>query len=148
MKKFSFELSALLMLKKREEERIMQLLAEKNREIIDKQKELECATAALKELQASEKRRRGGNETVLELRYSVAYRYKLKADILTIGRGIQGLQGEAESIRRKLTAATQARKALELLREQKRAVWKKENNRSEQNFIDDVAQQRYIKNAT
>jgi len=146
MKKFTFDLSALLMLRKRDEERVMQLLADKNREIIAKQQNLDSATSALKELQSSEKKRRGGNETVLELRYSVAYRYKLKADILAIGRAIQGLQGEADRIRQKLTVATQSRKALELIREQKQLAWKKEKNRFEQNFIDDVAQQRYIRN--
>jgi len=144
MKRFTFELAALLTLRRREEERVMMELADKNREIIGKQQELDGVTADLKALQASEKKRRDGNETVLELRYSVAYRYKLKADMLALGRSIQDLLSEAETIRARLTKATQTRKALEMVREKKHAAWKKEASRREQNFIDDVSQQRYI----
>lgn len=146
MKKFTFELATLLTIRTREEERIMRELAEKNRQILDQQNVLDRTAEELRELQASERKRRSEQESVMELRYSVAYRYKLKADLLNIGRGIQGLQAEAEEIRIRLTRATQAKKALEMVKAKKLAAWKKEATRKEQNFIDDVAQQRYIAN--
>ena len=144
MKRFTFKLAALLELRKEHEERIKLRLAGKNREIIAATGELNVYYGDLKELQASEKTRRAGNEPVLLLRYSVAYRYKLKNDILRTGRRIDDLRAEATGIQRNLLEATKARRALELIRDRQFAAWKKEQRRREQKFIDDVAQQQYI----
>ncbi|MBN1758135.1 MAG: flagellar export protein FliJ [Chitinispirillaceae bacterium] len=144
MKRFVFKLGALLELRKQHEENIKLLLAEKNREIIAATGDLNRYYEELKELQSSEKTRRAGQEPVQLLRYSVAYRYKLKSDILRTGRWVQDLQAEASGIQKKLLDATKARRALEIIRDRQFDVWKKEYRRKEQNFIDDVAQQKYI----
>ena len=144
MKRFTFKLGPLLELRKQHEERIKLMLAEKNREIIAANGELTGYYEALKELQTSEKSRRTGQEPVLLLRYSVAYRYKLKSDILRTGRRIDDLRAEASAIQRKLLGATKARRALEIIRDRQHEAWKKEYRHKEQQFIDDVAQQKYI----
>lgn len=143
MKRFVYKLETLLELKKNDEERIMLQLAEKNRVVIGKKKELEQACDALKSLQTGEKKRRSGNETITELRYSVSYRYKLKSDILALGRAVDDLQAEASIVRKRLVAATQARTALERVKARQLNEWKRERVKKEQEFIDDVAQQRY-----
>ncbi len=144
MKRFTFKLGPLLELRKQYEERIKLMLAEKNREIIAANGVLTGYYEALKELQVSEKNNRVGQEPVLLMRYSVAYRYKLKADILQTGRQIDDLRAEATAIQRKLLGATKARRALEIIRDRQHDAWKKEYRRKEQQFIDDVAQQKYI----
>jgi flagellar FliJ protein len=145
MKRFVFRLETLLELRKQTEEQIKLRLAEKNREIIEKRKILEAFYRELKELQSSEKTRRSGDEPVLLLRYSVAYRHKLKADILHTGRSIDDLRAAANAVRAELVEATKARKALEIIRERQVLAWRKKYRREEQNFIDDVAQQKYIR---
>ena len=144
MKRFTFKLAPLLELRKEHEERIKLQLAEKNRDIIAASGVLNGYYEDLKELQSSEKTRRAGNEPVQLLRYSVAYRYKLKSDILRTGRHIDDLRAEAAGIQRKLLEATKARRALELIRDRQYSAWKKDYRRKEQKFIDDVAQQQFI----
>jgi flagellar FliJ protein len=144
MKKFVFKLDALLELRKQNEENIKLKLGEKNREIIASTRALNSFYEELKTLQSTEKTRRSENEPVVLLRYSVAYRHKLKADILRTGRRADDLRAEATVIQRELMGATKARKALEIIRDRQHAAWKKEYRRKEQNFIDDVAQQKYI----
>lgn len=145
MKRFVFRLETLLDIRKRSEEQIKLRLAKKNRKIIEKQKILEGCYQELKELQSSEKARRSGGEPVVLLRYSVAFRHKLKGDILEAGRCIDDLRASVAAIRNELVEATKARRALEIIRERQLLAWKKSYNREEQNFIDDVAQQKYIR---
>ncbi|MBN1576758.1 MAG: flagellar export protein FliJ [Chitinispirillaceae bacterium] len=144
MKRFFFRLDTLLDLRKQLEERIKLRLAEKNRNIIEKNRELAGLHEQLKALQTSEKVRRGGDASVLLLRYGVAYRHKLKADILRVGRRIDDLRADAAKIRQELLGATKARRALEIVRDRQVAAWKKTHRREEQQFIDDIAGQKYI----
>ncbi len=144
MKRFTFKLDTLLDLRKQHEERIKLRLAEKNREIIENKNELNGLYGELKALQSSEKVRRAGSTPVLLLRYSIAYRHKLKTDILRVGRRIDDLRAEAVKIQQELLVATKARRALEIVRDRQVTAWKKAYRREEQNYIDDVAQQKYI----
>jgi len=144
MKRFSFKLQTLLDVRNNLEEQLKLRLAAKNREIIGKSRELKELHDRLRDLQATEKSARSGNEPVLLMRYGVSYRYKLKSDILRTGRHIDELRAEANEIRRELVEATRARRALEIIRERQLSEWKKTYRRGEQNFIDDVAQQQYI----
>ena len=79
------------------------------------------------------------------LRASVAYRHKLKQDILKKGRQIDDLKADAVKIRKKLVEATKARRALEIIRERRFAEWKEEYKAQEQGFIDDISQQGFIR---
>lgn len=145
MKRFSFKLDTLLEMRKQEEEQVKLELAEKNREIITRQEELNQAYRDLKEMQETEKERRTESEAVTEMRYSVAYRYKLKSDILIAGRSIDDLRAEANGIQKRLVEAVKRRRALEVIRERRFNTWKKIYLREEQKFIDDVAQQKYVR---
>jgi len=139
MKRFVFRLDALLDLRKQREERIMLRLAAKNREIVAKSNELKECHERLTALQTSEKVRRGGGAQALLLRYGVAYRHKLKADMLRIGRCIDDLRVDAAGIRKELLSATKARRALEIVRDRQITEWKKARRSREQQFIDDIA---------
>lgn len=142
MKRFVFRLDTLLDLRKQQEEQVKLQLAGKNREIISKNHEIGDLHESLKELQTSEKVRRAGDTSVMILRYGIAYRHKLKADILSAGRQIDDLRAESEEIRQKLVGATKARRALELVRDKRFAEWKHTCQHAEQQFIDEVASRR------
>jgi flagellar FliJ protein len=145
MKRYRFRLETLLELRKRKEDEFKQQLGKKNREMLASRKELLAINEALKSLQASEKKNRASARSVVELRYSVTYRFKLREDILRKTRLIDELGAQAEDIRKKLVHAKQQRRAIEIVRERQLAAWKKEYASQEQAFIDDVSQQGYIR---
>jgi flagellar export protein FliJ len=84
-------------------------------------------------------------QSVLELRYGVAYRFKLKKDILLKGRQIDDLLAQAHAVRKRLVKAKQEHRAIEIVRERQFDAWKKEYRTREQGFIDDVSQQGYLR---
>ena len=145
MKRFKFGLDTLLEMRCRKEEQVKLLLAEKNRTIIDAQKEFSEIHTQLKELQNSEKLKREHVIDVTLLRYSVSYRFKLKENLLSAGQKIDDLKAQAEKIRKSLVAATKNRRAIEIIKEHRLAEWKKEYKSQEQGFIDDISQQGFIR---
>jgi flagellar protein FliJ len=145
VKRFEFKLEALLELRKRKEDEVKQLLGKKNQEIIAARKEITRLKEALDALQSSEKKKRADAISVVELRYSVAYRYKLKRDILASCRRLDELAVQAADIRKKLVQAKQQRRAIEVVRERQYEAWRKEYRKQEQRFIDDVSQQAFIR---
>jgi flagellar protein FliJ len=145
MKRFRFKLETILALRKRREEEVKLLLGKKNREIITARKELTEVSEALKNLQADEKRKRSDVKSALELRYSVAYRYKLRQDILKKACQIDDFLAQAVDIRKKLVKAKQERSAIEIVREKQYEAWHEEMKSAEQKFIDDVSQQGFIR---
>jgi flagellar FliJ protein len=147
VKRFEFRLETLLALRKRREDEIKQELGKKIQGIVTVCKELAAITEALKALQGEEKRKRPVTTSAVELRYGIAYRFKLKKDILVKGRLIDDLQAQAHAIRAKLVKAKQERRAIEIVRERQYAAWKKAYRTQEQGFIDDVSQQAYIRHA-
>lgn len=145
MKRFVFRLKTLLELRIRREEQIMLRLADKHRSVAEKQQELATLHNELKELQVSQRSTRAVADSVVELRYSVAYRFHLKRKMLTAGRAIDDMLAEASFIQKELVIATQKRRAIELVKENKKNEWKKEQRLEEQQFIDDIAQKGYIR---
>ena len=145
MKRFEFPLEALLEKRKREEEAVKLELADKNKEITAAQNDILDLERKLKNLQEEQKKRRENIKDVLPLKMSVSYRNKLKLDMLKKGEDIHTLQMERGDIRKKLVKATQKKRALELLRENRYQEWLKENKRLEQVFLDDVSQQGFIR---
>ena len=145
MRRFKFGLDTLLEMRCRKEEQVKLLLAEKNRNIMDAQKEFFDIHAQLKELQNSEKLKREKVIDVMLLRYSVSYRFKLKENLLSAGQKIDDLKAQAEEIRKSLVAATKNRRAIEIIKERRFAEWKKEYKSQEQGFIDDISQQGFIR---
>lgn len=145
MRRFHFRLETLLSLRKRKEDEVKQELGKKNHEILAARQELAALTGALAGLQATEKKRRVSGASAVELRYSVAYRFKLTGDILEKGRAVDDLQAQALAIRKKLVKAKQDRRAIEIVRERQWNEWHKEYRTREQGFSDDVSQQGYIR---
>jgi flagellar FliJ protein len=147
VKRFEFRLETLRALRQRREDEIKQELGKKIQGIITARKELSEITEALKALQGEEKKNRPQATSAVELRYGIAYRFKLKKDILVKGRQIDDLQAQAHAIRAKLVKAKQERRAIDIVRERQYAAWKKAYRTQEQGFIDDVSQQAYIRRA-
>ena len=133
------------MLRKRKEDEIKQQLGKKNFEILTAKEELAALTSALTDLQASEKQKRSAATSVMELRYSVAYRFKLKHDIAEKCRRIDDLNAQAAEIRKMLVKAKQRRRAIEIVRERQYGTWQKAYRSQQQKFIDDVSQQGFIR---
>ena len=146
-KKFSFRLEALLTVKKNKEEEIKRRLAEKNREAEDVRREIAQAQEKLKAFQSEVKeQRRGGAEDVSALRSSVAYRNTLKLEMLKAGQKLDNVMVAIYGINQELIKAGQERRAVEIIKEKHFSEWKKANEAAEQKFIDDLSQQRFIRN--
>ncbi|MDO5575601.1 MAG: flagellar export protein FliJ [Fibrobacter sp.] len=148
MKKFKFTLDTLLDVRQKKEDKLKSQLAEKNREIIQLQKEVNQIHDELKEFQSSEIKSRVENKVdPVLLRYSVTYRFKLKDDILKLVKQIDDLKAEAWKINAKLIEAVKDRRAIEILKEKRFQEWRKEYNMKEQKTIDDISQQVFIRNS-
>jgi flagellar export protein FliJ len=60
-------------------------------------------------------------------------------------RRIEALVAELEQLRVRLAHARKECRVLEILKEKKFALWKKEYKKEEQEFIDDVSQKGYVR---
>ncbi len=145
MKKFRFALQPVLSLRERKEEQIKLQYAAKIGQIAETQKTREGIIRELKNLQESEKQNRAEAKNITMLRYSVAYRFKLKNDLLTISKKIDDMNEEAFEIHRQLILAAKDRRAIELIKERQIKQWKKEYRLNEQGIIDDISQQGFIR---
>jgi len=146
MKKFVFKLETLLTVKKNREDEVKRRLAEKNREAEAVRAEIARAESELKNFQRSVKeQRRGGGESVAELRQSVSHRNALKVNLLKAGQKLDNVMVEAYGINQALVKAAQERRAVEIIREKRYEEWKRENAAAEQKFIDELSQQMYIR---
>jgi flagellar FliJ protein len=147
MKRFVFRLEALLTVKKNKEEEIKRRLAEKNLEAEQVRQEIQEAHDRLKDFQTSVKtERRGGGESVTAMRSSVAYRNQLKLELLRAGQKLDAVMVCIYGINQELIKAAQERRAVEIIKEKRYEEWKRENAVAEQKFIDDLSQQRFIRN--
>ena len=145
MKRFIFNLQALLDKRNREEEEIKLELARKNIQIQDAKQEVYNLKTELEKLHYDQKNARRNTSDLVSLKFSVSYRNKLKLDMLRKNKGIHVLEKQQREIRQRLIHATQQKKAIELIRDKKYNEWLKEYQHREQVFIDDVSQQRFIR---
>ncbi len=145
MKKFRFALQPVLSVRERKEEQIKLQYAAKIGQIVEIQKTREGIVRELKNLQESEKQNRADAKNITMLRYSVAYRFKLKNDLLKISQKIDDLNAEAFEIQKQLILAAKDRRAIELIKERQVKQWKKEYRLNEQRIIDDISQQGFIR---
>ena len=146
MKAFKFRLETLLEMRERDEEKVKLKLAAKNSEIGAVRKSVASIHQSLKELQQSEKQQRVESLSIMGMRHSVAFRYKLKSDLLNEARKLDALSAEADTIRQELVEATRRRRAVEIIKDKRFTQWKKEYLKKEQGFIDDISQQGFIRN--
>jgi flagellar export protein FliJ len=147
MKRFRFKLQPLLSMKTKMEKDIARNLAIKNQETLLVKKQLEQCRDRLAAFQESEKSQREGFLDPQLLKMSVSYRYQLQHDILDKIHGIAGLEKEIRTITQSLIDAKKETRALEIIMEKKQAQWKKEYQRADRKFIDDLSQKRSFKNA-
>lgn len=145
MKKFKFTLDPLLEVRKRKEDAVKLEFGRKNREILKANQEMLDIHDELKKLQTDEKERRRQNPDVQSMRQTVAYRSKLKIDMVAKGNVIQQLRREAEAVQKRLTQATKERRAIEIIGEHRLAEWKRDLLHQEQRLNDDISQQGYIR---
>ncbi len=145
MKRFSFKLEALLEARAREEDAVKLRLAEKNRLLQSLGAEMEALHAKLSDLQFSQKMRRSTADNVDSLRQSVAYRHRLKLEMLKKGRDIDNLREERENVREELISTSRRRRAVELLKERRYRAWRHEMKIKEQAAIDDISQTAYAR---
>jgi len=145
MKKFRFALQPVLSVRERKEEQIKLQYAANIGQIVEIQKTREGIVRELKNLQESEKQNRADAKNITMLRYSVAYRFKLKNDLLKISQKIDDLNAEAFEIQKQLILAAKDRRAIELIKERQVKQWKKEYRLNEQRIIDDISQQGFIR---
>lgn len=147
MKKFHFTLETLLELRIRREDELKALLGKKHAEVSVCAGEADELSAQIKAMQADQRAERSAATTVdlLSMRSSVSWRNKLKGDLLKKAQEIQELQADAEYIRMRLLHATQARKALEILRDKRKAEWRDEYRRKELAFNDEVSTQGFMR---
>lgn len=145
MNRFRFRLEVLLDLRKKNEDKIKLMLADKNGKIIEAQKKVNQIHDELKTLQASEKTQRSNTINPVLLRYSISYRYKLKQDLITAGRSVDDLKAQAYKIQQDLVEATKKRRAVEIVKEHRQSEWKKELLNREQQFTDEISQQSFIR---
>jgi flagellar FliJ protein len=131
----------------RREEKVKLELAEQNKEILKQQDKLNELHQELKNLQCDELKRRQEQDNVLLLNTSVAYRFKLKKEMLAVGSKMDKIQENIYRIRKKLISATKDRKAVEILKERQKSEWLKKYRTQEQSFIDDIAQKNHIRSA-
>ncbi len=91
MQRFRFSLETLLELRRRKEDAVKLELARKQGEVGTAREELDALARELDTLQREEKesRRKMSGDVVL-MRHAVAYRHKLKLDMLAKGRRRSG----------------------------------------------------------
>jgi flagellar FliJ protein len=145
MKRFSFQLDALLKIRKRKEEEITIRLAAKRQQIGEARQQMAELGEQLQAEQSLELQRRDREPTLSAMRSSVLYRFNQKRQMLVVGQQVDKLYLEADAIQSQLTKAIQQRRVIELLRERRFEAWKKEARRKEQIALDDISQQGYIR---
>ncbi len=145
MKRFVFSLQTILELREREEEDAKLALAEKEGELSRCRTELNEIGIELTKFQEAQKESRISGQSVAELSYSVHWRNKLKLDISHKSKEIQEVMHDIDLARSKLIEATKKRKGLDLLKEKKLDEWRKERNRKDQSFLDELATNGHIR---
>ncbi|MBD3322375.1 MAG: flagellar export protein FliJ [Chitinivibrionales bacterium] len=146
MRRFQFKLDPLLQMRKRKEEQARLDLARKNRQILDARNQLGGIHTMLSDFQAQEKNQRAHASNIMQLRYSVAYRHKLKQQLLSKGREIDRMRGDFRNLRVSLQMASKDKKAVELLRDRRYEEWRKNAGAEEQAITDEISRQGYIRN--
>jgi flagellar export protein FliJ len=145
MKRFSFNLEPILELRRRAEENVKKMLANKNAEIYKTLKEKKELEETLISFLQQEKKNRKEKANLLSLRFFVAYRFQLEKDIIQKEKMLENLNKEKEKILELLSKAKKDVKALEIIRQKKYKQWEKDYKREIQEIIDDVSQKEHIR---
>ncbi len=145
MKRYVFSLQAVLDLRLRDEDNAKQELADKEAELRSYQQMIDTMQSGLADFQKNEKEDRGHGRSVQEFRHSVSWRNKLKLDLLKKAREMQDVLFDIDRARHKLIECTKKRRGLEILKEKGLEKWQKERDRRDQLFMDELAQNAFIR---
>jgi flagellar FliJ protein len=142
MRRFRFTLETVLRIRKRKEDDVKRELGAMNTEIAGTRRRIQEITGRLNDLTNEERERRGIAPSIVELRYGVAYRHKLKGDLAGEGKRLESLRLQAALIRKRLVEATKARRAVEIVKERRLREWKKQYAKAELSRTDDISQRK------
>jgi flagellar FliJ protein len=145
MNRFHFRLQPILELRKQKETEIKNELARHYNDLYQQQTVFQQIHDELAALQKLEKDSRSNALNPMKLRYSVSYRHKLKIDLIRQANTIDATREAIGHVKKELVEAMRQRRAIELLRERQFRQWRKEYTRYEQEILDDVSQQGYIR---
>lgn len=147
MKRFRFNLQALLDMKERAEDQCKQDLAKVNRKLYDEEAVLGRIEVEWNNLQQEElERRKGGISRPAGMGRAVEYRLWLQDQAIQQDLIIQRVKAEQEAKRQALVKATQEKKAIENIRERRFQDWRREYRREEAKTLDDICQIQYVRN--
>ena len=145
MKKYQFNLQALLRLKEIKENERKRELAVVNSRLLQAQDVIRRIEKEWSLLQLEELRRRKEGCSPDSMGRSVNYRLLLEENAIQQGLNIQRIMTEQESKRQALVKATQEKKALENIRQRRFEEWSKQYRREQANVVDDLCQIQYVR---
>jgi flagellar protein FliJ len=145
MKRFQFNLTALLRLYARDEEEKKRKLGEANRIMLLAEQELQRLGNEYDECQHRETEVREKGETLLHMKLYITYMFDLKHRIERQKVVVRDAAKQVRIARDRLIEAKRRVKSIERIKEKRFLLWKKERNRFEAKFLDDVCQQKFIR---
>ena len=139
MKRFSFRLDKVLDARRLQEQQTQRRLAEAQHEKLRRQKLLEKAESELSRQEKMQRRLLTRGLKAGEALINHKFRQKLSEDTEERSQAVQESEEQVFEKRTELTKAMQRRKVLESLRERRKAEYKLDVERTEQNELDDNA---------
>lgn len=145
MKRFRFNLDALLRIYAREEETRKRELGEANRALFISEQELVRLGREYDAYQEKEAKVREKGETVFQMRLYIQYVFDLKHRIEGQRDQVKQCMARVKQCRERLVEARRRVKAIERIRERRFEAWKKERRIFEVKLIDDLVTQKFIR---
>jgi len=145
MKKFKFNLEALLRMYLRDEEEKKKRLGEANRALSLAEQELVRLGEEYDGCQRSEALIREKGVSVHHLRLYVQYIFDLKVRIEKQNGLVRECMRQVRLCREKLIESKRKVKSTELIKAKRKEAWRKERNTFEMKQLDDICQQQYIR---
>ncbi|OGJ86634.1 MAG: flagellar export protein FliJ [Candidatus Raymondbacteria bacterium RifOxyA12_full_50_37] len=148
MKRFTFNLAAVLRIYTIDEDNRKKEFGIAGRALREAQDELERLGTEYDRYQDIELARRAADESVAQMRLYTQYIFDIKRRIESQKRTVIERYRVVEQCRKRLIEATKRRKTIERIKEKRFQEWKKERQRFEMKFLDDVCQQMHIREHT
>ena len=136
---YTFSLEPLLNHRTFVEERIQKELATIQKLVLDEQEELLSYHEARNDLIATLEEKQKGETTVSEVMLYVSFIDQISADLERKRREVAETERKLHEKRNELVVAMKKRKVLDTLKERGLMAYKHELNRSEQEFLNEVA---------
>lgn len=143
---FNFKLERVLQVKKYKEDELKTQLANLKREYLQEEAILWTLEENLQEqfVLLIEKQKTLTN-TIAQIQWSYNYIIKLHQDIEIQKKKLEGLSEKIKGLTQKLIGASQEKQVLENLKQRKFTQFKREIEKQEQEFLDEVGITRYVR---